>query len=133
MPGLIGNLLNSTAQPSLARSVRFGAARHALLTANVANSATPGYVQKDLSRDAFNASLGKTIDTRRRTGHWDDVSDKLELSDEVGGILYHDGNNRSMEELMAETAKNALHHNTMVELMRREFDQLESAIRERVA
>ena len=133
MPGLIGNLLNSTAQPSLARSVRFGAARHALLTANVANSATPGYVQKDLSRDAFNASLGKTIDTRRRTGHWDDVADKLELSDEAGGILYHDGNNRSMEELMAETAKNALHHNAMVELMRREFDQLESAIRERVA
>lgn len=130
MPGLVSQLLDQTAQPVLQRAVSFSAARHALLTQNVANATTPGYVQQDLSEAAFNKTLSRHVDRRRTTGRWESAEDRLDLSDEAGGILYHDKNNRSMEQLMAASAKNALRHNALVELMRREFDQIDAAIRE---
>ena len=136
MPGFLDHLLSQTAQPSLARSVKFTAARHHLLAENVANAATPGYVQKDLSETDFRASLSEQIDARRATGRWEPAAATAAGPDQPGGgggILYHDRNNRSMEELMSQTAKNALRHNAMVELMRRDLDQLKSALRERVS
>ena len=36
-------------------------------------------------------------------------------------MLFHDGDNRSMEQLMSDQAKNALMHNLVIELLRKQF------------
>jgi flagellar basal-body rod protein FlgB len=46
-------------------------------------------------------------------------------------VLFHDGNNRSMEQLMSDQAKNALMHNLAVELLRRQFATLNMALTEK--
>jgi flagellar basal body rod protein FlgB len=47
-------------------------------------------------------------------------------------ILFHDGANRSAEQLMADQAKNAMMHNMVVELLRKQFSALDMALKERV-
>ena len=48
-------------------------------------------------------------------------------------MLYHDGNNRSTEQLMSDQAKNAMMHNLAIELLRKQYQSLEMALRERVS
>jgi flagellar basal body rod protein FlgB len=62
---------------------------------------------------------------------FDDVAGELESPRQ--GILFHDGNNRSMEQLMADQAKNAMMHNLVIELLRKQFEGLELALKERVS
>ena len=102
------------------------------IAGNIANVDTPGYRQKDLSLEHFNSMLQDRIDDRRRSGQasFDDIDMKSESP--VAGILFHDRNNRSMEQLMADSAKNALLHNMVVELLRKQFSAMEMALRERV-
>jgi hypothetical protein len=38
-----------------------------------------------------------------------------------------------MEQLMSDSAKNAIFHNLMVEMLRKQFGSIESALRERIA
>jgi flagellar basal body rod protein FlgB len=59
---------------------------------------------------------------------FDDIS--MDIQNPRNGILFHDGNNRSMEQLMSEQAKNALMHNLAIELLKNQYSQLETAIRE---
>jgi flagellar basal-body rod protein FlgB len=130
----IERLLNSGNAPVLEASMRFAAARHRLIQENVANVDTPGYLQKDLSVDKFQAMLRDRVEQRRAhapgTVSFDDV--KGELENPTAGILFHDRNNRSMEQLMTDGVKNALFHNLMAELLRRQFGSIESALKERV-
>jgi len=60
---------------------------------------------------------------------FDEIS--LDARSPAGGILFHDGNNRSMEQLMTDQAKNALMHNLAVELLRRQFATLTMALTEK--
>jgi flagellar basal body rod protein FlgB len=53
-----------------------------------------------------------------------------DIENPTRGILFHDGNNRSMEQLMSDQAKNALMHNLAVEILRDQYSMLETAIRE---
>ena len=46
---------------------------------------------------------------------FDDIS--MDVQNPRNGILFHDGNNRSMEQLMSDQAKNALMHNLAIELL----------------
>jgi flagellar basal body rod protein FlgB len=62
---------------------------------------------------------------------FDDVS--VDAERPASGLLFHDGNNRSMEQLMSDSAKNAIFHNLMVEMLRKQFGSIESALRERIA
>jgi flagellar basal body rod protein FlgB len=55
-----------------------------------------------------------------------------ELERPTAGILAHDGNNRSVEQLMSDQAKNALMHNLVVELLRKQYASLENALKERI-
>jgi|SRR5436190_5347341 len=130
----IERLLNQGNGPLLEQTLRFTEARHRLLTENVANASTPGYRQKDLSTEKFQAMLRDRVEERDdatpgSVGFRDIVGDVEQPS---SGILFHDGNNRSMEQLMSENAKNALLHNLVVELMRRQFSSLEMAFKDRV-
>jgi flagellar basal-body rod protein FlgB len=130
----IDRLLNDGNAPVIEASARFAAARHRLLAENIANVDTPGYVQKDLSPAKFQAMLSERLDERTRsapgTVGFDDLNAKIE--NPAVGILFHDRNNRSMEQLMTDGVKNALFHNMMMELLKKQFSSIELALKERV-
>ena len=130
----IERLLSQGNQPVIEASVRFAAARHRLIVENIANVDTPNYIQKDLSVEKFQSLLQDRVAQRsaRSDGsvHFDDIQGELE--NETSGVLFHDGNNRSMEQLMSDSAKNALFHNMMLELLRKQFSSIELALKERV-
>jgi len=130
----IERLLNQGNAPLLEQTVRFSAARHKLLAENIANVSTPGYRQKDMPAATFQAMLRERVREREfsppGTVAFEDIST---LPEELGGgIVFHDGNNRSMEQLMTESASNALYHNMMLELLRKQYSSIENALKERV-
>jgi len=130
----IERLLNEGNAPLLEQTLRFTAARHRLLAENVANVDTPGYRQKDLSTERFQALMRDRLE-RRRTSPPGAVSFQdigVDVENPTRNILFHDGNNRSMEQLMSDSAKNALMHNMVVELLRKQFGAMEMALKERI-
>ena len=130
----INRLLNQGNAPLLEQMLRFTAARHRLIAENVVNVDTPEYRQKDLSPARFQALLRDRVEQRRQDGpaavSFHDVVGEVETPQR--GILFHDGNNRSMEQLMTDQAKNALMHNLVVELLRKQYQSLEAALKERI-
>jgi flagellar basal-body rod protein FlgB len=130
----IERLLNQGNAPLLEQVVKFTAARHRLIGENIVNISTPNYRQKDLSLDKFNEMLGARVDERRDAAPGEvGFSDiQAEVENPRAGILFHDGNNRSVEQLMSDQAKNAMMHNLAIELLRRQFQSLKSALAERV-
>jgi flagellar basal-body rod protein FlgB len=130
----IDRLLNQGNAPLLEQMLRFTEARHNLLMENVANVDTPHYRQKDLDTAKFQAMLSDRVKYRATappgTVRFDDV--KAEIEKPNSTLLFHDGNNRSMEQLMADNAKNALFHNLVVELLRKQYSAMDSALKERV-
>ena len=126
-------LLNQSSEPVLEKMLQFTAARHDLIAENVVNISTPNYRQKDLSLEKFQEMLGEKISMRddgpRGETSLDDVS--AELEDPKHGILFHDGVNRSMEQLMTDQAKNAMMHNFVVELLRKQYQTMELALKDR--
>src|SRR5687768_7353359 len=130
----IERLLNQGNAPLLEQTLRFTAARHRLIAENVVNVDTPGYRQRDLSVEKFEAMLRDRVEDRRDNPlgatSFDDI--RAEIEHPQRGILFHDGNNRSMEQLMTDQAKNALLHNVAIELLRKQFGALEAALKERV-
>jgi flagellar basal body rod protein FlgB len=130
----VERLLNQGNAPMLEQTVRFHAARHKLLADNIANVSTPGYRQRDLPVDSFRRMIADRIDRRRLappgTVGFGDLH--VDPEEPPRGVLFHDHANRSMEQLMSDSAKNALFHNLMVELLRKQFGAIESALQERV-
>ena len=130
----IERLLNQGNAPLLAQAVRFSAQRHKLLAEDIANVSTPGYRQKDLSVDRFRAMLRERLAERNGappgSTAFDDV--QVDVEHPPGGIVFHDRNNRSMEQLMTDTASNALYHNMMLEMLRKQYGSIEAALKERV-
>lgn len=130
----IDRLINEGNAPVIEASVRFAAARHRLLAEDIANVDTPGYTQKDLSLENFQQMLGQRLEDRDHadagTTRFDDIAGSEDNS--AGGILFHDQNNRSMEQLMSDSAKNALFHNMMVEMLRKQFETMEMALKDRL-
>ena len=131
----IERLLNQGNMPLLEQSVKFAAARQRLIAENVANADTPGYVQKDMSVGSFQRMLRERVDSRASMPlgmtQFDDIMGDMEHP--APNILFHDGANRSMEQLMSDNAKNGLYHNMMIEMLRKQIGQLESALRERIS
>jgi len=129
---LIEGLMNRGNGALLEQVVNFASQRHKLLLENIANVDTPKYRQKDLSVARFSSMLRERVDERRRHGmaSFDDMSSEVE--NPVRGILFHDRNNRSMEQLSTDLAKNAMMHNLAIELLRKQFQQMDMALKERV-
>ena len=131
----IDKLLNQDNMPLLEQALRFSAARQQLIAENVSNVDTPGYVQKDLSPEKFQEMLQQRVDERRSappgTLGFDDITG--ELNNPTANILFHDRNNRSMEQLMSDTAKNLLYHNMMIELLRKQIGTMNMAINEKAS
>jgi flagellar basal-body rod protein FlgB len=131
----IDRLLNQGPNPVLEQQLRFTEARQQLIADNIANVSTPNYRQKDLSVERFQKMLRERVDRQQSAPSgsvkFDDVSSDVEHP--RAGILFHDGNNRSMEQLMTDNAKNALMHNLVVELLRRQYQTMDMALKERVS
>jgi flagellar basal-body rod protein FlgB len=130
----IDRLLNQGNAPLLEQTLRFTEARQRLLAENVANVDTPGYEQKDLDAGKFQEMLSERLQQREDAPpgsvNFSDVT--AEVQNPHSTLLYHDRNNRSMEQLMSDNAKNALFHNMIVEILRKQYGAMEMALRERV-
>src|SRR6185312_4793904 len=115
----IDRLLNDGATPYLEQTLQFTAARHKLIAENVVNVSTPGYQQRDLSLPKFQKMLAErgALADRSAPGSVDFGNLGLEAGNRNQGILFHDGQTRSMEELMSDQAKNAMMHNLAIELL----------------
>jgi flagellar basal-body rod protein FlgB len=130
----IERLLNQGNAPLLEQVLKFSAARHKLIAENLVNITTPNYRQKDLSVDKFQAMLQERADVKESsapgTVGFSDIG--AEVEEPNNGMLFHDGNNRSMEQLVSDQAKNAMMHNFVVELLRKQYSALDMALKERV-
>jgi flagellar basal-body rod protein FlgB len=128
----IDRLLNQDASPVLEQTLQFTEARQQMLADDVANASTPGYQQKDLSVEKFQSMLSDRLAEAEKAApgsvRYDDI--QAEVEHPRHGILFHDGNNRSMEQLMTDNAKNALLHNMVVELLRRQYQTMDMALKE---
>jgi flagellar basal-body rod protein FlgB len=131
----ITRLVNSTNAPLVEQVASFAAARHRLIAENMANIDTPGYRQKDLSAAKFMEKLRERVAARKEaapgTVGFEDVS--VDVENPEAGILFHDLNNRSMEQLVSEQTKNGMMYMMAIELLRKQFGSLEAALKERVS
>ena len=129
----IDRMLNDGAAPVLEQMLQFTTARHQLIAQNVVNISTPGYQQRDLSLSKFQSKLAERAAEAHDAGpgatRFDDIT--ADMQEGARGILFHDGQNRSMEQLMSDQAKNALMHNLAIELLRRQFQTMELALKDR--
>jgi flagellar basal-body rod protein FlgB len=127
----IDRLVNQGSAPLLEQMLHFTAARHRLIAENVVNISTPGYKQKDLSLEKFQQMLAERAaqagEAAPGATSFDDIQGEIE--DPHRGILFHDGQTRSMEQLMSDQSKNALMHNLAIELLRHQFQVLQMAIK----
>jgi flagellar basal-body rod protein FlgB len=130
---LLDRLMNQTNAPLLERVLDFTAARHQLIAENMANVDTPGYRQKDLDVGRFYSQLQRRVSERQDAAPgsvgFGDIG--FDCRRGVDGILYHDGNDRSMEQLTSDLAKNAMLHNMVIELLRKQFAQLDMALKDK--
>jgi len=131
----IERLLNQGNAPLLEQMLQFTSSRHKLIAENIVNLSTPNYRQKDLSLNKFQDALRSRVAMRSGAAPgsvgFDDIA--VDVENPRNGILFHDGSNRSAEQLMSDEAKNAMMHNLAVELLRKQFASLEMALKERVS
>ena len=128
----IERLVNQTNAPLAQRVLEFTSARHRLIAENMANVDTPGWRQKDLSAAKFYAMLRERAAARRDGGAVSFSEVDAELEHPTRGILFHDGNNRSMEQLVSDQAKNGMLYTMAIEILRKQFSSMEMALKERV-
>jgi flagellar basal-body rod protein FlgB len=130
----VDRLLNQGSSPLLEQWLKFTDARQSLLAEDVVNVSTPGYSQKDMSVDGFEKELSAKVSDAAGASQgsvsFDDISMDV---NQPNSLVFHDGNNRSMEQLMTDQAKNALMHNLAVELLRQQWSVLDMALKEKPA
>ena len=128
-----------------ARAVaQFAEARQAVLADNIANIDTPGYKVRDLSVAEFRQMLGRAIQESASGGplrfestRHISVGDggRLEFKPverDRANLLFHDQGNRSIEQEMSEAVQNALLHRVAIEVLRKQYETLEVAVRGRL-
>lgn len=140
---MIDGLLNTSTLPVLERSLQFMSARQRLLAGNLANAETPGFRPVDVDPRAFQAALRDSLEEGRIDSRGSLVLDDsapvafgpggTELRPEVlaENVLFHDGNDRSMERLMQKVTENVYAFRMAAQMLRGQFDTLNTAIRER--
>jgi flagellar basal-body rod protein FlgB len=130
----IDRLLNQDSAPLLEQTLRFTEARERLLSEDAANVDTPGFLSKDLDVGKFQSMLAERVEQRDRSAPGSvDFSDVTSEVQNPSTLLFHDRNNRSMEQLMSDNARNALFHNMIVELLRKQYATMDMALKERVS
>lgn len=144
---MIAGLTNAGSIPVLERTMQFAGQRHALIVHNIANLSTPDYRPLDVSVSAFQKQLGEAMDDRRARHGNRGGELKLPSSSEVEvndremtlhptpageNILFHDENDRDLERTMQHMVENFTMYRSAAQFLRREFETLNLAIRERL-
>jgi flagellar basal-body rod protein FlgB len=134
------NWLSNSTLPALEQTAIFAQRRHQILAGNLANIDTPDYQTRDLSLSDFQTQLKAAVDPSQSQatvyvpGQGNQPVSRQQAIDKVRDvsqqILFHDGNNLSLEQQVTEIAKNQSMHNTAVALMRSQMQALQVAIRE---
>ncbi len=122
----LNNIFQNTSVSTLDKVVGFTERRQKVLAENIANIDTPGYKMRDLNAAQFCSDLQDAIKNHSQV---DPSESKIDYDQY---ILFHDGNNRSIEKQMSLATKNALLHNVSVELLRSRYGLLEKAISLRI-
>ena len=139
---MIGALLSDPAVRMLEQTMSFTEQRHQVLLEDIANSSTPGYVQRDLPVAQFQEALRSAVKRQRES-----LNDVYEPQSQDGlgfepggsgvttqsvetpvGTPFHDRGVRSMEYLMSQMADNALAHNMAAQFLKSRYDILARAI-----
>jgi len=140
---MIDGFLGSSSLPALERSLQFMSARQKLLVGNLANAETPGFRPVDVDPRDFQSALRESLeqgslDQQGRLAFDDSApvafgDAGVELKPEVlaDNILFHDGNDRSMERLLQRLTENVYAFRAASQLMRNQFELINTAIRER--
>ncbi len=142
-----GGIDGSGALPYLERLMQFSWKRNELLQDNISNIDTPGYRTRDVPVSEFQAAMRAARDRERsgigmvsqgagvfedRAGiRFSDRSIELRPVEQGDNLLYHDGNDRNLEQLMQGLTENAMTFRFASELFRKSHDILRAAIRER--
>lgn len=145
MSGWIDRLVDSNTTRAVHWSAQFAEARHKVLAENVANVDTPDYPQRRLDRAAFESALREALDRAKESpGAPLDLRDNEQVATDRAGhlqvrprvepaanVLFHDGTNGRLEDLVGQVQENALMYSMSVSLLRTRFSTLLSAIRGR--
>jgi flagellar basal-body rod protein FlgB len=128
----IDEMVNQGPTPAIEQTLKFTTARQRLLEEDVANIDVPGYTQKDLSPAKFQQALREKLAAADEGPRGRELGDLgVDVENPHSGILFHDENNRSVEELMSAGMKNALTHNLMIELLKKQFATMELALQQK--
>jgi flagellar basal-body rod protein FlgB len=139
---MIESLISTPTVRLLEQTLDFTEQRNNVLLSDIANVDTPGYLQKDLSVDAFQKSLRKAV-ARQRASTTDDYepesTDTVEFipgssviqtkaKETASGSVFHDRGARDIEYLMSQFADNATAHNMVTQMLKNRYDILNKAI-----
>jgi len=102
------NLQSDPTQFLLTRVLDATALRHKVLTQNIANADTPGFVRQDVK---FETELSNAI----REGHVSSFAPSVEA--DRSALPRADGNNVSVERELADMSENALLHQMAIQLV----------------
>lgn len=139
---MIRGAIDGGAIPALERMAQFASARQEIIAHNIANASTPGFRPVDVSVTAFQQQLGEAIDARRAGETFAPENSQqvafldhaLQLSPEPVGanLLFHDGNDRSLERLMQDLSENFLAFRFAASMLRNQYGLINTAIRGRL-
>ncbi len=143
----IERLTHSSTTEAIELAARFAEQRQRVLAENLANIDTPDFHSRSLDPEAFQASLRQALDEARETRRTQALvlRDNAQFSHDARGqvvakpceepapnVLFHDGTNARLEQLMADIAENALSYELTTNLLRGRHDGLLQAIRGRL-
>ncbi len=128
-------------------AAQFAEQRQKLLATNVANIDTPNYVTRQLDPQAFQASLKDALErSQESSGRGLELRGNAQFSTGADGrvevrpveepaenVLFHDGTNVRLEQLLTDVSDNALMYELSTNLLRGRFTNLLQAIRGSVA
>jgi flagellar basal-body rod protein FlgB len=142
----IDHVTASPTRDALELAAQFAEQRQKVLAENLANIDTPNYHTQRLDPAAFQASLRQALEQAHRAGQ-----ERLTLRDNAQfstgsegqievhparepapNVLFHDGTNARLEELLGDVAKNSLDYEVATSLLKLQYGLLLEAIRGRV-
>ncbi|MBK9120309.1 MAG: flagellar basal body rod protein FlgB [Phycisphaerales bacterium] len=142
----IDRLTASRTTHAVALAAQYAEQRHKVLSENLANVDTPGFQAKLLDHETFARSLRTALDDARANRRSTlelrgsrqfstDTQGRLAVQPEVEpaqNVLFHDGTNVKLEQLLADAAQNQMTYELATSLLRGRFTNLLRAIRGRV-
>ena len=142
----LDRVLSSPTTHALELTAQFAEQRHRVLVENIANLDTPGYRSRRLDERRFQRVLGEALQRAHESGDRALVlrgdaqfattpDGRLTTRPTAEGpdrVLFHDGTDARLEELMSDLDDNALLHSLSLRLLRGRFNSLMTAIRGRL-